>query len=288
MTLNERIYQDLIELLNKGKIASAVPLENEFGISSRTIPQYFTGNRDAETVIVMLNPAGDTQKAENETMAKLVLYRQLGITAFVNNVIGDNTNAGYVFADIMSDFDLKTAAFLSAWQDSGINIPEGFYDPSKNAITENLVIRKIANHNCLQQKLQLELLPFSSKNFEGVKMNDSHINLLRPYVETILDEIFRVERKYVIFAGDPFLNIFSSNDYKNNVAFVNSKQHIKLKKDDGHLMHNNVNCTPITIKYHNKQIKAIIANSFASQSISKALGIVRRYGEFCHSTYIHF
>lgn len=288
MTLNERIHQDLSELLNKGKIANAVPLENEFGISSRTIPQYFTGNRDAETVIVMLNPAGDTQKAENDAMAKLVLYRQLGITAFANNVMGDNTNAGYVFADSMSNFDLKTAAFLSAWQNSGINFPKGFYDSSENAITEDVEIRKIANHNCLQQKLQLELLPFSSKNFKGVKKNDSHINLLKPYVETIFDEIFRVERKYVIFAGEPFLNIFSSNDYKKNVAFINSKQYTKLKKDDGHLMKNNVNCTPITIKYHNKQIKAMIANSFASQSISKALGIVRRYGEFCHSTYYSF
>lgn len=234
----------------------------------------------------MLNPAGDSDKAEKDSMTKLVLYRHLGLTAFVNNVIGDSTNAGYIFGDCMSYFDLKTAAFLSAWPNSNINFPQGFVDPLKEygSITEDTEIRLIANHNCLQEKLQLELLPYFSKSFKGVNKGDTKIiNMLKPFVETILDEIFRVEREYVIFAGTPFLNIFSSKNYNGIVKVHQTETNNKLIKDDGNFMRASLKCTPITITYGKKQINAIIANSFPLQSLSRALSIMRQYGEFCYN-----
>ena len=292
MDLNTRIKIDLGELLYSGQITNALAVEKEFGVASRAIPGYFAGDRNAKTVIVMLNPGIDANTAIYDSIPKLAIYRYLGLNAFVNNLLDGSINGGYNIGSRLDYFDLKTAAFLSAWPNSGILFPKEFFITPKiyDAITDDKNIRIEANRNCLLQKLQLELLPYPSSGFGSV--NDSNIKLLVPFVKTLFDEIFRVKRDYIIFAGNVFNTIFTLDPF-NHFVTVACSCSTKLKRID---KNNNVvdtktefRCTPITINNGKQRPeKAIIANTFPIQSLSKALGLMHQYGKFCYNTFMNY
>ena len=291
MDLETRMKIDLGELLYCGQITNALAVEKEFGVSSRAIPGYYAGDRDAKTVIVMLNPGNDAQKAVYDSMPELTLFRYLGLEAFFQKKKAESRNAGYSLGSILDYFDLKTAAFLSAWYNSGIVFPDGFITSKQYApITDDKNIRIEANRNCLNQKLQLELLPYPSSEFTGIKKGN--VNLLVPFVETLLEEIFSVERKYIIFAGNGFETIFNFANF-NQMIKVGYSCSTKLMKigNNGKLEETKTEfrCTLITLKYgNNKPIIAIIANTFPNQALSRALGLMYQYGKFCYETFFNY
>lgn len=292
MDLDTRIKIDLGELLSTGQITNALAVEKEFGVSSRAIPGYFAGDRYAKTVIVMLNPGIDAQKAVYDSIPKLAVYRFLGLQAFVNNLLDGSTNGGFYIGSVLDHFDLKTAAFLSAWPDTGIDFPNVFPNSlpdvkkakigDKEKVKEQATSIKIeANRNCLLQKLQLELLPYPSSGFGGVNVGNVH--LLMPFIDTVLDEIFRIKRDYVIFASGVFEFIF--NHYKGNYRICinskNDKQSKQLKNKKGY-------CLPFIISNGKNKFKAIIAHSFSNQAYSKALNLMHQYGNFCYGEFQKF
>lgn len=283
MDLETRMKIDLGELLYCGQITNALAVEKEFGVSSRAIPGYYAGDRDAKTVIVMLNPGNDAQKAVYDSMPELTLFRYLGLEAFFQKKKAESRNAGYSLGSILDYFDLKTAAFLSAWPNSGIVFPFGFYVATKASgfITEDKSIRIVANRNCLNQKLQLELLPYPSSEFGGV--NSNNVSLLYPFVETLFEEIFRVEREYVIFGSRIFETIFNKYCGRYNIC-IDSKNDIKSKA----IKNNKGYCLPFIISNGTRSQKAIIAHSFSNQAYSKALTHMYDYGQFCYKTFINF
>jgi len=76
----------------------------------------------------------------------------------------------------------------------------------------------------IDNKLQLELVPFGSPKFEPAKIGVAN---LRPYVERLLEVIALREREYLIFCGDVFEEALKE-------YIVSSKTHLfQLLKVDG-------------------------------------------------------
>ena len=290
MDLDTRMKIDLGELLYTGQITNAIAVEKEFGVASRAIPGYFAGDRNAKTVIVMLNPGIDANTATYDSIPKLAIYRYLGLNAFLNNLMDGSINGGYNIGSRLDYFDLKTAAFLSAWPDSGIVFPPVFpshlpdetkvKNENKAKVREEAKLIKIeANRNCLLQKLQLELLPYPSSGFGGV--DNKNVHLLFSFIDTILDEIFRIEnRENVIFASGIFETIFNNYKGKYHIC-IDSKNDKKSRS----LKNNKAYCIPFIINNGTREQKAIIAHSFSNRAYSKALHLMYQYGKFCYDEF---
>lgn len=310
LKLDQRIRRDLEDLYNGGiltfiqnfkncKITEAEQLSMDlFGtsdeLSSYGLPGYYTGKRDAKTVMVMLNPGSDvisqnnpfvTEKALERTMKELGITNPSSSDDFFNLFVEGSNKYGDIDKDDegnirIDNFDIKQAAFLKAWgKNSGIEIQEPF--PSKD---DRDGLRKV-KRNVLMQKLQLELIPYSSREFKNVKPSKMHF--LFPYVETLFDEIFSHERNYVIFCSDFFETLFRM--YSDDTGYTGSI--VFGKKEECPLFQKNrkAYCTPITITYNKgvamKSIHAVIAHTFPNQSLPNAYDKMQAYGKFCYEVY---
>ena len=147
MTLDERINQDLNDLYNSGifkliqqlkkcQISAARKLSLDLfdspnELSVHGLPGYFTGKRDADTVMVMLNPGGDANSHNNPfatelTLNNLGMLKSSSPVDFVQSFMDGSTNFGDIDKERLDNFDIKQAAFLKPWQNSGVNIPDPF------------------------------------------------------------------------------------------------------------------------------------------------------------------
>lgn len=243
---------------------------------------------------------------------------------FFDTYLIDSENYGKIDEDRPDNFDLKQAAFLKHWKDCGVDFA-GFLDDDYKMSVDNykkLVdnyknckklgkadkeeidkikkeideskekidkINKDAKRNVLMDKLSMDLIPYASRKFDGI--NSKQMQLLFPYLETLFDEIFKKERKYVIFCS-----AFYNNLFKQYNKWEKSKWEIKgVDNDDNKKSTNTVfdqkdgkerlaSCTPITIICRNdksKQQPAIIAHTFPNQSLPNAYERMEEYGRFC-------
>ena len=78
LTLDQRIVKDLNELNTMGEIQDAKKLDGlikakvgQTSFATKALPGYYAGNRDAKTVMVMLNPGVDVDKANGNLMADI-------------------------------------------------------------------------------------------------------------------------------------------------------------------------------------------------------------------------
>ena len=83
MTLDQRIEKDLSDLYNYGEMIDSHILSRHIfhvndSFSAYGIPQHFVGDRNAKTVMVMLNPGTDVGKANN-VIQNYDLINKLGI-----------------------------------------------------------------------------------------------------------------------------------------------------------------------------------------------------------------
>ena len=160
MTLDNRIRKDLEDLYNSGilkfieqfkncKIKEAEELSmNLFGtpneISTHGLPGYFAGKRDADTVMVMLNPGSDTISHDNPFVTEETLKKQGIMTGTIDDFVNSYKDGSKNYGDLdlvekgkekgkirIDNFDIKQAAFLKAWVGSGVSIPDGFPDRLK-------------------------------------------------------------------------------------------------------------------------------------------------------------
>lgn len=310
MTLDDRIKKDTEDLYNSGiltfiqqfkncKIKAAEQLSMDlFGtsdeLSSHGLPGYYTGKRDAKTVMIMLNPGSDvisqnnpfvTEKALERTMKELGRTNPSSSDDFFNLFVEGSNKYGDIDKDDegnirIDNFDIKQAAFLKAWgKNSGIEIQDPF--PSKD---DRDGLRKV-KQNVLMQKLQLELIPYASREFKNVKPSKMHF--LFPYVETLFYEIFLHKRNYVIFCSDFFETLFRM--YSDDTGYTGSI--VFGKKEEWPLFQKNrkAYCTPITITYNKgvamKSIHAIIAHTFPNKALPNAYDKMQEYGKFCFEEY---
>ena len=273
MTLDERIEKDLTELYQGKEISSTKDLKSVLDISAKGLPQHFVGDRNAKTVFVMLNPGKDVKKADEDFEELTAGYDRTNATSFIKSYIDEKTNFGIKESEKnrKDSFDEKQAAFLKPFEDSGINIPAKFPDEK----TDELCLQ--AKQNVLMQKCQLELLPYCSAKFS---VNQKKANALIPFVETLLDEIFRVERKYVIFGGAIFADLFKKMQSENiKVEF--------LKEETIQPVKNPLKAQLVKITKDGKSINAVIARSFARQDIGRAYKVMAEYGKMCFDLLKH-
>ncbi len=281
MTLDQRIAKDLKELYNgrnlNGVISSANDLNNAHIVnepfSTQGLPRHFTGDRNSKTVIVMLNPKLNTKKQNNihTTLSELNI-KTSSLNSFISSYKDSNKDFGKLSKG--SAFDVKQARFIAPWDKSGIVFPLQFpsdrktYPKAKEAVLLN--------------KLQLELIPYSSNKFE---IDRNKIKTVIPYVDTLFCEIFSQKRQYIIFCGNVFEDIFDIyNSQGGRTSIKNILQKtcpITISKTGKQI---NFHCHVIEINYNGNTYIAIIANSFAHRRlIGDAMSV---YGKFCYDTYI--
>lgn len=316
--------KDLIVKFNQCKIQEADELSKKlFGkkgeLSAHGLPGYFTGDRNAKTVMVMLNPGQDVAGKDNivttiETLLKLGINTN-SENDFVDSYMEGNTEFGTydktdrvkkgIFPD---NFDLKQAAFFKEWPSDknnpnfcGIRIHEDFpncinwdnKNPDGNKLQRKQEIELDVAEEVLMKKLQLELVPYASRDFKQIPQKN--LENLFPFVETLFDEIFsnvsENDSRYVIFCADVFDKLFKrfAKKHPGRVEYDSQKSSNKIFKQEEGKTPKPANCTPIRIyQYDNKKgysLKAIIAHTFPIQSLSTAYNRMVEYGKFCWEKY---
>lgn len=271
-------------------------------ISTHGMPGFFAGKRDADTVMVMLNPGQDVALANNPITTYDRINRgnkiRKGISIkslqdFIDTYKVDSENYGDIDKDRADNFDLKQAAFLKDWDDCGVDFARFLDDDykklgkSEEDVTKKENINKDAKRNVLMQKLSLDLIPYASRKFEGIDPNQIH--LLFPYLETLFDEIFKKERKYVIFCSAFYDNLFKQyNKWEERnwgiEGLDNKKDTNKVFDQKNDKKERLAHCTPIIIHQKdngNPPQNAIIAHTFPNQSLPNAYERMEKYGRFC-------
>ena len=285
MSLDDRIRKDLAELYNggatPGDITNALLLDGlvhaekgQRSFATRALPSYYGGNRKARTIMVMLNPGCSVEKA-NQGLMNEIEKRSMTNANDLNKYHEYCVDYGHKDKDRQDNFDLKQAFFLHRWEDTGISLPNHLsHDSDSQTLLD-------AKEIVLTQKFALELIPYASRNIS--RFNPKKIHLLVPFVETLFDEIFSHDRKYVIFASRLFNDVFKvyNKTYPNTICF-------DRRVSFGKIGDSNIcgTCNVITIHHNNKDMKAIIANTFPSQALPNAYSLMEMYGELCYKEYI--
>lgn len=285
MTLENRIQNDLSELYNGG--ATPGVIKDAFGLdgliqaksgqtsfATKALPGYYAGDRKAKTVMVMLNPGLDVDEANNNLMCD-ILKRSMANAGDVANYHKWCADYGHIDKLRHDNFDLKQAFFLHYWKNTGINLPKNLCAKPKSD-PQTLLDAKEA---VLTQKLQLELIPYASSSFG--KFAKDKLSLVFPFVETVFDEIFSHDRKYVIFCSRKFERVFKEYN-KTHLGTVDFKGTASQKIGGSKI---NGSCTKICIHYNSESLDAIIANTFPNQALPNAYDLMEEYGKFCYETY---
>ena len=285
MTLDERIQKDLTELYNggdnQGEIKNAVALNGliqakpeQTSFATRALPGYYAGDRKAKTVLVMLNPGMDVDKA-NDNLKCDICKRSMKNAADIENYHQWCVEYGHIDRNRLDNFDLKQAFFLHKWKDTGISLPNNLCVNSKND-KDTLLNAKEA---VLTQKLQIDLIPYASSSFSA--FNKKMLSLTVPFVETLFDEIFSQDRNYVVFCSKKFEAVFKEYNkvHQGAIDFVATEsQIIPGSKING-------SCSIVLIHHQNKTVKALIANTFPNQALPNAYHLMEKYGDFCYQQY---
>ena len=289
MTLEERIKRELTELRSgHGEISDAKHLSalmeadriareaNQFRFSTRGNPSYFFGNPEAKTVLIMLNPCGDWKKSDHDGIddkrRRLQLSLKQDIASYINHCISygkDNyPNTG--------SFDLKQAAFLKPWKGSGVKLPCGFPETNSGSVKEDAV------KSVLLDKLQLELIPYCSSRFDTAFFRKAgcvrRLKPIVPFLETVLDEIGKKKRKYVVFCSNVFETLFEAYSKHRSSPRISLEQTRQERRRSWH-------CRVVWIRYRNHEQKALIAHTFPSYSFAGGGKNMAEYGKFCFDAF---
>lgn len=278
--LDKQIKIDLQERLNGREITAARNICAAIidDISTMGLPCYFFGDRDAKTVVINLNPGESADKCDNAWFDRTNGFGTQ-LDSFIEKYIDRQTNYGIEHGVVngkADSFDVKQAAFLTPWEDSGIGL-SATPDWSREEYRMEAKTKVICN------KLQLELVPYASAKFD---INKKEITRFRPFVDTLLDEIFSKERKYIIFASAKFEDIFKdyNEEHPNTFDFIKEDITHDALKAGGTLKGK---CSVVRINYKGKVYNALIAHTFPNQGLSKAYSLMQKYGEFCYKTYLN-
>lgn len=275
----ENVKEDLQELYNSGLMLRAEKLNYDLGITfgSAQEPFYFSGKFYSPTVFVMLNPG---EKADKDAMKEPKAVNKecyKTFDAFWESYIKGKEHIKV--KDKVDNFDLKQAAFLFDFEDKGFDLPD-FINP----LLTDKTIKLDALRTVLHEKLQLELIPYCSKDFDTKNKN---FEVFRPYIDRIFDAILSTERKYVIFGSRFFADMFDlyNNTEANKIEFIKRDVKTALKNGTKQLKASG-SCSVVKINHDGKAFYAIIANTFPHQALPNAYDAMRQYGKFCLNTLV--
>jgi hypothetical protein len=278
------LKEDLKSLFEDDVIQSAKNLNNNFKtklFGETQPPMYFNGKFDAKTVFVMLNPGSASDNSYS--FKKSAKHKYSDLNNLYEKHIFENENYGELDSGRMDNFDLKQAAFLYEFKDSGLNLSD-FFD-LKNNQEHSKSIRLNAKKEVLMNKLQLELIPYCSSEFKGLLENSkqalNNIDILIPHIERVLDTIISHKRKYVIFGAKQFYFLFKAYDAKRPSTIIfYGEQNAKIKE-----LENKVYWQIISIKHKEEIINALIPYSFPRKDLPNAYNKMREFGKLCFNDY---
>ena len=253
----ETIRTDLDDLRANRRMQKAVMLTAATGqhFNSITLPMYFTGAPDARLVLIHLNPKQHNEHPHTPT-------HQQSIPAF-EQYWGDHQTFGNKMYGISSPrthkspFDHKQIRFLRPFD----TIPF-VHEQTRDDRFTNLEL-------ALDQKLQLELIPYGSATFSSAGFTAL---ILQPHMERVLAVVAASPRDYVLFCGQIF-ELFLHE-------YITKTHRFKLVKKDGEPTQNEVRFSNLEINYHGRVIRAGLAHSFAQMGIPMAA-----YAEQCKEMY---
>jgi hypothetical protein len=275
------LKKDLESLYNQDTIETAIQLNANLGgkyFSENGQPMFFVGDFSAKTVFVMLNPGSKANDCYS--FIKMEKPNYYSLEYYIDRYLFQHRNYGAMDSCRMDNFDLKQAAFLYDFKDTGIDFPDFFNEPNE---VRHLKLQ--AKENVLMKKLQLELIPYQSKNFTGIldseQQAETNIKVLSPYVSRLLDAIVEYDRKYIVFGAKQFYNLFSA--FKKSVyADINFFDEKSVEIDG---LKKRVYCRIMEIKHKQKTIRAIIPYSFPRQDLPNAYSKMRQFGKFCFDVF---
>lgn len=198
-------------------------------------PLFFTGDINSELVLVHLNPKHDEENWNKKCEFKNFDAYWDFYSKFGKNHYGEESRGGH-----KSRFDHKQVRFLRPFNLLSINTDDKF---------KNL-------ENVMDQKLQIELVPYGSPEFSYHKIG---IEKLKPFVEHVQSLIMERPRKYVIFCGKVFEKIFSDSIKPEDI------HEFYLTNKDGQPTKNKYRVVNFVLEQGDKRIPACIAPQFAQQ-----------------------
>lgn len=250
--------RDFDEFRSTGKIERAKLLTQKTGmhVNHNEYPEYFFGNLGAKFVLVHLNPKQEdntdthyTGEFKYEDFTDYVIYHQQ---------FGENNYAEAIKNRRKSMFDTKQIHFIKPFNVLDLDHEDEFINLQR----------------VIDNKLQLELIPFGSSSFKTDLMTH---DALQPYVELLLDTITKADRDYVIFCGKVFEKLLENHTQEKKDYEFN------LVKTDGSLSKNKARFSRLVLNHKGCQIQAGIAHSFAQQGLTGA--IMEDYGKKCYELY---
>ena len=244
---------DVEQLLNRGSIDRAVGLTRDTGMpfDAAGSPMYFTGAFESPIVLVHLNA---------KLNEKLSSHRYLDFDDYFLKHRAFGFSHWGLDPHYYSAFDLKQVRFLR---------PFGVIEFRPTTEVGHLRTNAAL---AIDQKLQLELIPYASSTFETAKFPK---NILEPHFARILAAVASYPRRYVIFCGAVFDDLLEGNGY-----VTSRKEHrFHLPTADG-LSKNEYGFSNVRLSFEGMNIHAGIARSFAIQGIP-----MDAYGAACSKIY---
>lgn len=234
----QTINKTLQELQNHGYCWGALQLNEFIGQDyfDTCNPHFFTGNLTSKLVMIQLNPKREIKdfnlKSTNSIEGHMDFYSNYGKYVY-------GAASGQRFK---SKFDQKLIRFLK---------PLNLLDINTTDIFQNL-------ENVVDQKLQLEFIPFGSPNFDYTLIPQHRLDY---YMELILDIITSEKRECVIFGGRVFSELLKSYTISKEI------HRFKLQKVNGDWTKNEYEIEQIALNYNGKIFQAYIAPQFAQQGM---------------------
>jgi hypothetical protein len=243
-TLLSAMQADLQEFLATGTISRARQLAKATGqhFKADQLPQYFTGDPNGPVVLVHLNPK--QANAQEQVPGWLTTSRTLEEYFDACRHFGARMYGPASPRTHRSRFDHKQILFLR---------PFGVID----FVQEHRRADRFTNlERMVDDKLQLELVPYSSASFSPRGLTPK---VLEPHLDRILATIVTVPRRYVLFCGAVFTPLLSQ--------YVTRWHEFHLRKKDGTLERQRSSFANLRLPYRGGYVQAGLAQSWARQGI---------------------
>ena len=246
--------QDLEDLRAHGRIHRAAELAAATGepLTDNVLPMYFTGRLDADLVLVHLNPrfAPGRYRTDVPGMASYIDWH----VRYGHHTFGSDPS-------YRSAFDHKQVRFLK---------PFGLIDFLEES---SLQAGRANAERAVDQKLQLELIPYPSSEFRAHRFPP---DLLVPHFERVLDVIGDHPRQVVLFCGAVFDKLLE----RSGLLRARRDHKFRLHKANGELTSSTYSFSNLLLYHRGTQVRAGLARQFAVQGSPTAA-----YGQTCAELY---
>jgi hypothetical protein len=257
--LLDAIAEDVEAFIATRRLPNAERLSERTGhqLDAHRYPQYFFGRMDSPLVLVHQNPGAPPPGSPLHSGD--VVWKSVDAYLQYFSRFGRRNYGPQVLNRRRQVHDRKQVQFLRPF--GVLPLREDSAGPVDFQDLENVI----------DQKLQLELIPYSSQSLDHQRFS---ADLLRPHLDRVLDSILAYPRRYVLFCGKIFDKLLADS-----VVHPSHEFHLHLKSG---LRKDKVKSrfSMLRIQFRGLTIPAGLAHSFARQGIR-----CDEYGQRCHEIY---